>query len=301
MRRREAHGVAEAPVFGLRPGTDGGGDQILVREAGSLTWVEETARPELAAATWKLQRRVLERRGRTKRRGDSCRCIGCLSPNCGECKGPPACQGTGERMRCRNRWCENTRILNGKEVKGRGKLLREREGALPPSRPIPGHYLQRKMCVGLCHAAMGDPERQSPCPQVEWGRLWYERHCACGKSARGNGEMHAKHWKECARAQAEGAEKEWQNAQVIRLRNIIESDASVRRCGLAQCMGKMMGIRGHYHHLVQDHWTDLPKGSRLAAAAHSALWGAIRMGEDDDPGLRVQYQSLYPMMSYESK
>ena len=298
VRRREAHGVATPPVYGLRPGQQGSGDEILILDSDALVWVAENTRPELAAATWQLQRRILERRGRTKRGGNSCRCMGCLSPNCGFCKGPPTCQGTGERMRCRNRWCERTRVVNGKEIPGRGKLLREREGALPPSRPDPDLYLRQKVCVGLCYADLGESEQQSPCPQVEWGKLWYGRQCSCGQEALGDGIMHAEHRRQCEEVRAEGGEREWQNEQITRLRNMIESDASIITCVFAQCNVKLMGVREYYKHLIHEHWGDLPNGERLLAAAHMTLWKALRMEEEADEELRAKYQAQFPMMPY---
>jgi hypothetical protein len=79
---------------------------------------------------------------------------------------------------------------------------------------------------------------------------------------------------------------------------MIESDASIITCVFAQCNVKLMGVREYYKHLIHEHWGDLPSGERLSAAAHMAMWKALRMEEEADDELRAKYQAQFPMMPY---
>ena len=266
--------VVEGPVYGLRPGREGRGDEILVEEDGKMVWVPEHSRPDLAAATWQLQRRVLERAGKTRRGAGACRCMGCMSPICGRC---PAriCGGMGEKARCKNHWCKFPKLVGGKKEKGRGKLMREIEGSLPTMSGKGGGILVNHVCIGLCKATLGSDERRGPCPELLAEDLIMPEECKCNRRMAANLKEQRRHKQECTSGSGELADG-WEEEVIQGARNRIAGDAQKRRCIVLACQETVVGIRGLYLHMVNSHWDELPPNRRLAAAAHAALWDGWR-------------------------
>ena len=292
-KKRVVCEVAEGPVYGLRPGLEGRGDEILVEEDGKMEWVPEHSRPDLAAATWQLQRRVLERVGKTRRGAGACRCMGCMSPICGRC---PAriCGGTGEKARCKNHWCEFPRLVGGKREKGRGKLRREIEGTLPAMSGKGGGIIVNHVCIGLCKATLGSDERKGPCPELLAEELVMPEECKCKRRVAANLQEQRRHQRECASSAGERANG-WEEEVIQDTRNRIAGDAQQRRCIVPSCHETVVGIRGLYQHLVNKHWDDLPPNRRLAAAAHAALWDGWRAsGRKIEGSSATRLHEAYP-------